>query len=357
MKVAILANNKNSYPRPMAQGLARMLARLGVESRIFKNAWLIMNQASQSRSGLAIAKRSVKSILWRRLLRQLREFDLVVVVSHVPAAYMRYFFHDEEMRQALPKTPIVLYDLVYLPTRGDWLSRALREGDPEVGIATGGHFGIERYDWHLCASVVNHIPMPAEPQPCSLIGIDLDDGSLYPDQRGAFVALLDFEQAAHLGEREVQRKALRETGTSYLELKGQYTTKEIREVYRKCALFFLAFRESFGLPICEAQACGSYVCTPYDHWCPSHWMKADLRVPGPGELTSNFLVYNNDLPTLIAQIERAKQAYEPQAIREKFLTTQGALYRGDLAELERFLGMVRSGEIHAGLRSRQPISV
>ena len=151
MKVAILANNKNSYPRPMAQGLARMLARLGVESHIFKNAWLIMNQASKSRSGLAIAKRSVKSILWRRLLRQLREFDLVVVVSHVPAAYMRYFFHDEEMRQALPKTPIVLYDLVYLPTRGDWLSRALREGDPEVGIATSGVFGIER-DWHLCGA-------------------------------------------------------------------------------------------------------------------------------------------------------------------------------------------------------------
>jgi len=37
MKLAILANTKNSFPKVMAEGLNRMLARIGVESTVFHN--------------------------------------------------------------------------------------------------------------------------------------------------------------------------------------------------------------------------------------------------------------------------------------------------------------------------------
>ncbi len=336
-----------------------MFARLGVDSRIFYHGWRVMNvslrderRTSSISAALGWAKRLVKSVRWRTLLRCLREFDLIVVVGHSPVAYMRYFFNDEEIRSAIPRTPIVLYDLVYLPTRGDW-GRALREGSPSLGIASGGHFGVERYDWHLCASVVSEWPMPSWPQPCSLIGVDLNDGSLFPEQHGQFLALLDFERPEHSSERNVQRAALQETNTAFIELKGRYTTKAIREIYRRCAIYFIAHRESFGLPICETQACGNYVFTPFGEWCPSHWQKEDLLVAGPGRLTENFVVYNNNVSTLVDRINRIRESYDPWCVRRCLLENQPNLYLGDLDELNAFVQMVRSGRINGGLHSKE----
>jgi glycosyltransferase involved in cell wall biosynthesis len=352
MKIAILANNEHSFPRPMAQGLARMLARLGVQSRLFLGAWRIMNRSTGPKVGspwqrcISYGKQQLKAKLWTRLLKQLRDFDVVVIVGHAPNAFMRGFFPDEELRQALPKTPIVLYDLVYLPTRGAWVSEALRGGNSTVGVPVGSHFGMERYDWYLCASVVSEVPMPPAPQPCSVIGIDLDDGSLYPNKHGDFIALLDFERPAHLTQRAIQQQALRDTKTPWIELKGTYSTTKIRELYRRCSVYFVAFRESFGLPICETQACGSYVVTPFADWCPSHWMKDNLRQPGPGQHSSNFIVYDNDLRTLTDLLVQLKKSYDPRTVCNTLFENQPELFRGNTTALSEFVSLVRSGNIH-----------
>lgn len=340
MRVAILANTANSFVLPMAQGLHRMLRQIGVETRIFEHG-LRMLQRSPAQS----VKRRVEGLLAYPYLSQLRTFDLVVVVGHLPTALMDSL-NVERLRRLVPGKPIVLYDLVFLPTR-PWLIPWLKNGNPERGIQPGNHYGLDRYDYYLCVSVVSRCPMPSGPQPCSRIGINLDDGTLYPEPKDRFVALVDFERPRHIKERAVQIQALEETGTEYVVLHGGYTIDEIRRIYRRCSIYFVAHSESFGLPICELQACGAYVLTPYAGWCQSHWIKDDLGAAGPGELSPNFVVYHNDKDRLIAEIQRIKAAYEPAKVVDTFQEVQPQLYYGDTTELERFLHMVERGEIDA----------
>ncbi len=257
---------------------------------------------------------------------------------------MDVFFNDEMVRALLPHTPIVLYDLYYLPTRGPWAGW-LKQGNAEHGIAGAQKWGLDRYDWYLSASVVSESPMPAGSQPYSLVGLDLNDGTLAPGDKPEFVALLDFEHPDFMRERAVQIQACEESGTKYAVLHGRYSIEAIRRIHGTSSIFFLAMRESFGLPICEAQASGSYVFTPYSHWCPSHWIKPDLCKEGPGELSPNFIVYNNDKDRLVQEIARIKSIYDPAVVVETFHRYHRQLYFGDDTELSLFVNKVRNGVI------------
>jgi hypothetical protein len=114
-------------------------------------------------------------------------------------------------------------------------------------------------------------------------------------------------------------------------------------------MYFVAMRESFGLPICELQACGSLVFTPYSNWCPSHWKKNDLSEPGEGRLSPNFVVYDNDIDRLAFEIERARVSHAPALVRESFIANDGQFFHGDIDAVTQFLEMIRSGAIHSRL--------
>jgi hypothetical protein len=346
MKIAILSNQERSFVRPLAEGLQRMLVSIGVESKIFPNGLAGIRAYSQKDFLKKHLSEPYKNLRFYSLVAQLKKFNAVIVVGHMPTAFMKYFIRDDGLRQLLPNTPIILYDLVYLPTRGLWATY-LKEGNPEYGIPEGGHFGLERYDYYLCVSVVSENPLPPEPNPCALIGVNLDDGSLYPSQADDFTALLDFERPNHLEERQVQIEALTETNTKYIELTGSYSLERIREIYRRTSIYFLAHRESFGLPICELQACGSYIFTPYSTWCPSHWIKEDLSKPGEGKLSPNFIVYDNDKEKLIQEITRIKANFSASKVREIFQKYYPQLIHGDTAELREFIELIQSGKIHS----------
>jgi glycosyltransferase involved in cell wall biosynthesis len=212
-----------------------------------------------------------------------------------------------------------------------------------------GAFGMERYDWYLVVSPVSELPMPSPPQPCSIIGIDLDDGTLFPEQGGEFRVLVDFEQTRkdYLSFRDVQLKALEKSGIPFQVLDRPMTRDEIRAIYRKTGAFLMAHRESFGLPLCELQACGSLIFTPQPEWAGAHWMKPDLSVPGPGTHSRNFVVYANNVDNLVARLERASAEFNPARVREEFLTTQPQLYRGDRSVLSDFFRLVENGTIHS----------
>jgi hypothetical protein len=301
----------------------------------------------------------VKHIVWPlvrkpsfpALARRLRTFDVVVVVSTIPGAFLRSFFADDVVRGLLRDVPLVLYDVFYLPTRGMW-NQWLRDGNPALGIPEGGQWGLDRYDWYLCASVVSEHPPSPERHPYSLIGLNFDDGSLYPEQDGIVAALIDFESPDDMHERAVQVLALERTGTPYLVLNGQYPADHIRRLYRRTAIYFVAKRESFGLPICELQACGNYIFTPYSNWCPSHWKKPSLAEPGEGRLSTNFVVYHNDLDTLVSAIQQVRRGFDPYHVRETFLREDPTFYWGDVDAVREFLERIRSGEIHARLHRR-----
>ena len=339
MRVAILTNNANSYPRPMGLGLQRMLAKGDIDSDVITDGWdRIQRPPENSLSSFKdiITLKPFRTVINERrkaqFLKKLADYDVIVVVSHMPAAYMRYFLDDEVVRDALAGRPLLLYDLVYLPTRGGW-TEALQKGDSSLGIPEGGHWGIDRYDWHLCVSVVSEFALPKEPQPCNIIGLDIDDGTLFPEQ-DEFRALIDFERPEFAVERRIQIEALERAEIPYTELKGSYTIAEIRAIYRKSAVYFIAFRESFGLPICEVQTCGGLIATPYSNWVPSHWLKEDLHIPGPGRLGANFLIYDNDVNKLTEMLLKAIAEWNAQIVRQSFFKEYPHYFSGDIEALK-----------------------
>ena len=358
MQIAILANDAASYVKPMAEGLQRMFRRIGVDSTVFYDGLAELGRVQDSLKSYVgknnatwwrVGKRTLRFMVEEephlyRFMRRLRSFDVVVVVQTLPTNFMKTFFNDEVLRSCLPDTPLVLYDLFYLPTRGFWPT-ALKEGSPEFGIPTGGHWGLERYDWYLCASVVSETPMPSGPQPYSLIGLDLNDGSIAPGDKSEFVALLDFENPQHMRERAIQIQACEESRTKYVVLQGHYSIEAIRRIHGTSSIFFVSMRESFGLPLCEAQASGSYVFTPYSDWCPSHWLKPDLSKEGPGTLSPNFVVYHNDLETLVREIQRVKCTYNPSVVVHNFHKYHPQIFFGNDAELSVFVSRLCDGSI------------
>ena len=210
-----------------------------------------------------------------------------------------------------------------------------------------GSFRMSRYDWYLVASVVSEIPLPHGPQPLSLVGVNIDDGSLFPEQNGELRALIDFAQSRmnYPSFRKAQIAALERTGIPYRILEGEFSRAEIREIYRHTAMFFLAHRESFGLPICELQACGALIVTPRPEWAGAHWIKEDLARPGPGYLSPNFLVYDDDIGKLTEQLEMVRSTFDPAKNLRTFKEFHPHLFSGDPEALAGFLSRVEDGTI------------
>ncbi len=333
-----------------------MLGRVGAEGRVLYDgldalAGLTSRPDLRSTVGLQTAgKNALRHLLQtrparRRFLNHLRACDVVVVVDGLPHPFRRDGLRIEDLRLEIPDKPIVLFDLFYLATRGPW-AKWIRDGNPGLGLPPGG-FGLERFDWYLSASVVSEFPMPRAPQPLSIIGVDLDDGTLRVEPRDEFRALIDFEHPRDIHERALQILACEQTGTKFSVLNGDYSIERIREQYRKSSIFFLAMRESFGLPICEAQACGALIFTPHSDWQPAHWIKSDHGTPGPGTLSPNFIVYEDDLESLKREVLLRKAAYDPNQVFQTFLEHHPQYFRGDLDALRDFLTRVTTGEIHA----------
>jgi hypothetical protein len=350
MKVAILANDAASFIKPVADGLVRMFKQIGVNAHLFTDGLRQLDYNPNTRSPIKKVANVVYSVaVHNRFMRGLKSFDAIIVIETIPQSFMRARYTGiERLRQRYPNKPILLYQQMYLGTRGKWWEW-LRDGTNSYPGLKGGDFGLERYDWYLASSLVSEYPMPKGDNPVTLIGANLDDGTLYPDQQGKFVALLDYEHPAHKAEREIQLRALNETGTEHFVLSDYRRRPDILKIYRQSSIYFVAHREIFGLSIVELQACGAYIFTPYARWTPSHWIK-DLHEVGEGKLTRNFYVYNNnDLDTLKAQIAHAKTNYDSARIRETLLTTQPHFYYGVPDALRDVVAKIERGEINGQL--------
>jgi hypothetical protein len=352
MKIAILSNKANSFPLLLAKGLKRMFVQIGSKAEIFCNLSFIKHSYSSHQQSIQErVKTIIASVYHYHCLCVLNKFDVIVIVWNIPGAFLKSNSGVEIIRKKFPDKPVILYSNYYLPTRGQW-DRLLKEGSPEHGIQEGGNYGLERYDWHLTSSVVSENPMPKGYQPYSLIGLNLDDGMLYPENKNEFIALIDFERPNYMNERAIQIQALEETNTKYIVLNGQYPISEIRKIYRKCSLYFLAHWESFGLPICELQACGSYIFTPYAYWCQAHSIKKDIGVSGLGKFSPNFIIYNNDKDILIKEINKIKATYNPKVVFDTFKQYHPQLLYGDMNELTKFIEMVKQHKINGNSHNK-----
>lgn len=360
MRFAIMADNADNFVRPRAEGLKRMLERAGAEGKVFYEGLRFLDcpepHSEIKTDGLASLARSLKNKFnnpvqkfLQNTWKELEQFDVMVVVETVPTAFLTYQLKRvEEVRQRFPQMPVVLYSSIYLSTLGEWID-FLKNGNDYHGFIQGrNHSGLERYDWYLIGSATTENPMPKGFQPLTVIGCDINDGSLFPEQT-EFRALVDFERPNHMMERAIQIMALEKTGTPYTVLHGRYPMTEIRKIYRQTSIYFLAHLEAFGLPIAEVQACGGLVFTPYARWAWAHFHKEDLTIPGEGPLSDNFRVYHNDFETLCRMIEEAKADFNAKKNLEVFLREDGKFLNGDQEAITEFLDAVKDRKIHSRL--------
>jgi len=353
MKIAILTDRVNSYRKPMAQSLQRLFRKVGVHSEIISDGISLLpshgTHLCRTNSAHGIGpkmKRTLSSLLsWRRYkrqLRRLRDFDCVVIVDHVPSAYYGSFFDDQRLRNDLGDIPIVLYDLIHLCSTPYWI-RALHTEDAKNGVPAGRHFGLDRYDFHLC---ISDCPNAANGIRCDAslrVGIDLTDDSLMVRPKDTFSAIIDFERPDKARDRAIQVLACEQANVSYHVLSGTYDLMEIRRIYSQSSVYFVAHYESFGLPILENQACGNYVFTPDPAWCRAHWIAKSEGCANP--LTPNFIVYESDCDSLARDLRRLKSDYSPDKVRETLSREQPWFLYGDLLAVERFLNMLTNRTI------------
>lgn len=362
----------------MAEGLARMLRSCGAEPVLFTDGLenLATRQSVDFGSLKSFAGSAARLAVSRRrfdqFLSRLEGVDAIVVVANVPISFSKSVFPNiEVLRHRLPNVPIVNYDLHYLPTLDSW-ARLLLRGEKtklaseDLAIFQKGAFGLERYDWYLMAAAGTELALPPGPQPFSLIGLDLDDGTLFPEQNGEFRALVDFEQnrGDYPKYRAAQLEALQLAGVEYTVLKGSYSREEIRKIYRRSSIYFLASAESFGLPICELQACGAKVFLPNVFWATSHWLGEDLHSERTPAVSPNFVIYEDNARLLAKRIGQIRDSFNPDEVRKTFKAYQPQLLHGDLIALTAFLTRLASGEInsrvhfqHAGIGREQPPSL
>lgn len=333
-----------------------MLRKIGAEGIILRDGLDSLPGANRPAmtTSPAAARQLAKSVLrarwYPRLLKRLRGVDAIVVVQHMPMAFQAQLFDDVRLRADLPETPVILYDLVYLPTRGPW-ARRLLTNDRSAGVPPGRHWGMDRYDHHLCVTEVSPRPVPRGFEDFTRIGVDLDVPELNVEPGRPLTALIDFERKDHLPERELQLRALQRAGIPWRVLSGEYPAAEIRAIYRQCGLYFLAHRESFGLPICETQACGALVFAPFHEWCPSHMVRG---INGETGLPRNFVIYNNDEDTLVGLLLQKASSFDAMSNRRAFETCQPHFLRGDLDALAHFVERLRNGAIHSKSHAAYP---
>lgn len=345
MKFVIFADKAHNYIKPMAYGLSQILKNEGHEYIIYENGVNWLDKPSILKTFVLDIYRLYKNIiaknnrlyiyrsiglinfLNKKRTRELDKCDCIIIIQNCPRVFYKESLKRIDYLRERFNKPIVNYDLHYLPNQGWYGMIKKRNSD---------NYGLERFDWYLIASIVTEYALPIEiPKIYSNIGFNIKDNTLYPEQK-EFIALLDFERPGYEIERSIQVTALKNTKTKYIELNGRYTTEEIRSIYRKSSIYFLAFRESFGLPILELQHCGSYIFTPYKEWAPAHFLNKNIYLSGYGDLGENFFVYENDLSKLEKLIVKIKKEYNAQKVIDNFKRDYPFYYQYNKQEFQDF---------------------
>jgi hypothetical protein len=366
LKILILSNNENSYVKPLSDGLAKAISALGHECEVMENGHLLLNKHSNFAFLKKMTTNFVKSIAssllkkyfkieqneWltaqrRQLFKEkIQKADLIILTAHIPNNFLQSHFSMIEDIRRETDVPIVNYDLVYLPTRLFWKNK--------IKEANSGQMLMDRYDWYLAVSYVSEEGLKGDYHPFHHIGLDIT----HPDLRVSpkeFVAILDFPQKGFEAERTLQLEVLRELNIPFITLKSPLSKSDLFAIYRKGALFFLSFRESFGLPIVENQLCGNKIVTPYKHWVPSHQLKMDYTQDGEGALNNNFLVYNNDKETLKKMLLAEQKKYNPEQVYEDFKKDYPHNFGINAAALNDFLHKIEQKSIHADTHVKHKI--
>ena len=353
MNFIIFADKAYNYRRPIADGLCKHIKECGHTAEVWydgnywlvgdsllkiflKDVWRVFANFKARKKNLYIYRFwSILTFYNQKPKNKLRECDAVIVVDNCPNVFMPNKSRRLEMIRETYKKPIVNYDFHYLPNQGWW----------KYIIKEEGHYGLERFDWYLPIGLVTEFSIPKEiPQIYNCIGMDIQSDELYPEQK-EFTVLLDFPHSEGFYAYDLVLETLNELGIKYIQLRGRYTTSDIRSLYRQCSIYFVNVRESFCLPIIEEQLCGCYIFTPYNEWCPAHFLKNDLIDDSNGLLGRNFICYHNNKEELKEKILAIKSNFNSLQVIENFKKEYPNYNTIDNREFESFLKKIENKEI------------
>lgn len=349
MKFVIFADKSYNFKRPLADGLAKTLRKLGHECDVYYDGIYWLQDLSLFKvffidicrvfKNLFCGNRKLYIYRWWNLLtfyneerkQQLRDCDCIFVVENCPSSFVNRPRLD--MIRNTYKKPIVSYDFHYLPNQGWWKY-----------MQNGNYKGLEQFDWYLPVGDITEFPIPQELDHFyNCVGLDIKNENLYPEQN-EFIVLLDFPRPGHENIRAKEKQMLDEIGIKYIELKGRYTTNDIRSIYRKVSAYIVSFRESFGLPIVELQLCGAKIFTPHKEWVPAHFLRNNSDVSDKCRLGSNFIVYSdeNDFKRKITDL---KESFDSKKNIDSFQYEYTSYYQFDINELNKFIKKIINGDV------------
>ena len=257
----------------------------------------------------------------RKLMRTISKFDAIILSECYPNAFWKNYFAINELRNRF-KGQIVSYTESPLDSAPVNRKKNMDEDDYDERL----------YDYNLFVTGLMEVKTELK-QNQAVIGVNLNDKRvLKPTKKEEFFALVDFAQPGYEAQRNQQLSMLNKLGIKYLVLEGRYPIEEIRKLYAKAAVFFLSFPETFGLPISECLACGTYVFTPDSAW-PMSWRLDENPVSmGPGVLPDCFQVYNGE-PDLENKLKNLMHTYDlkhtPEYVFNNFIKHYGRFYAGD----------------------------
>lgn len=343
MKIAILSRPGDCFPNIISLGLGDMLERVGAEYKIFyEGIPFLMRQLpfrEQPRHwSNNFHYRVYNKIKYRRpdrkLLDDLKGFDIIVLSECLPNAYWKNYLDIETLGRKLGNKPVISYTDAFIDNaplhRNKWLDSV--------------DHGKERYTVNLCPSAVTEIR--GEPAAdWKAIGVNISMSGLGPVRKKEFVAVMDFAQQGYEAYRDQQLRVLNKLGIKTIVLEGRYKKEDIRRIYGEGAVFFLAFPETFGLPIAECLACGTYILTPDTGW-PMSWRLDQHPLPwGSGILADCFRSYNGE-EELTQLLQKMRDEYDPektpQYVYDTFIRYYPQFYFGNDKALKEVMEQLNS---------------
>ena len=343
MKIALLSRPGDCFPNIIAQGLGDLLHQQGIEYKIFYDGipllmrLLPLNKKPQHwRNTLQFRIRN--KIRYRnadkKLLNELKEYNLIVLAECLPNALWRNYLAIEEFKKIV-RAKVGSYTDGFLPIAPLHKKMHLNQDD----------FDERRYDFNLYPSDTIELKNTSFNGNNRAIGVNISGSGLKPGQKKEFIALVDFEQKGYEAYRDQQLRVLDRLNIKTITLQGRYPITEIRKLYQEAALFFTSFPETFGLSIAECLAAGTYVFTPDSGW-PMAWRLDEQPVPwGPGLLADCFKVYRSD-DELAGLLENLRATYDlentPKQVFDSFIKHYPHFYFGDTDALSAILAKITS---------------
>ncbi|WP_282041204.1 hypothetical protein [Winogradskyella flava] len=339
MRIAIITRPDNKSPKNLAITLAKSLDTNNIQSEIFYDTGFLTRMVALSdnlrwnvKSHYRIRQKLKFYFKDLKTLRKLKTFQAVIICECIPNAMWRNVYPIESLRSNI-KLPIGLYEVFFLESAPHFIDK----------LKTEYHNFTNPYDFELAISSSSYTKIINKKNQFK-VGFNLMAQGIKPINKDEFIALIDFEWEGEKKYILEQKKVLDELGIKYLELKGNYTIDEIREVYSKCSVFFLQHFESFGLPIAESLSYGAQIFTANSGWPMAFRLNDDIEIYGKGSLADCFTVYKDeaDLRKKLLKFKKEYTNETPFNVFNSFIKNYPDFYEGNNKELEKMTTFIEN---------------